>query len=303
MPNSSHPKPHRCNAFQIIPALTLLCTVLVSSPPAAAQDGSEQRSNTRETTVFRTSNVRAVLRRAETLLYIRSEKNRFIDWSHEDAFAWLRSWNRERVIFVAGAAAALAGISIIDQDITDQATKWDSGILGTFLDAANSLGKPEGALIPVGLFAASFAVDDTKFEDAAFTSLQSYMASNALVLLTKFVVGRSRPDQGKGSSDVHPLSGATSFPSGHTSSIFAIVMPWVFYYPGPLTYSLVAVATGTTIARVQRQKHWLSDVLAGAAISTTMSHFLYSRHRDKQNLKMNFDPVGSRISLSFRIGS
>jgi len=234
--------------------------------------------------------------------YVRNDSGRFKDWAWQDAEAWITSWDGQRVVYVAGATAVLAGLSFTDQAISDQAINWGSGTFGGFLDASNEIGGPYGILIPTSVFALSFATDDTKFQDAAFTSMQSYVYSLALVFTTKMVVGRSRPDAEKGPHDFHPFSGAASFPSGHTASIFAMVMPWVFYYPGPVTYAMVAVATGTAIARIQRQRHWFTDVLAGAAISTAMSHFLYKRHRNAQNPSVNIMPTGSGLSMRFSIG-
>ena len=234
--------------------------------------------------------------------YVRIDSDRFKDWAWQDAEAWIKGWDGERVAYVAGATAVLVGLSFTDQAISDQAIDWGSGTFGGFLDATNEIGGPYGFLIPTSVFALSFASDDTKFQDAAFTSLQSYVYSNTLVFLTKIVVGRSRPDAGKGPHDFNPFSGAASFPSGHTSSVFAMIMPWVFYYPGPVTYALVAVAAGTAIARIQRQRHWFTDVLAGAAISTAMSHFLYKRHRNAQDPSVGIMPTGSGLSMRFSIG-
>ena len=212
-----------------------------------------------------------------------TDLDRFRDWSHKDASAWIGSWDGQRFATVAGATIVLAGLSFTDQAVSNRAMNWGAGAFGGFLDGTNELGGPAAALIPVVFFATSLAFDHTNFQDAAFTSLQAYVYSNTIVIITKYVSGRSRPDEGKGPHAFHPFSGSISFPSGHTSSAFAIVMPWVFYYPGPLTYTLLAVASGTAIARIQRQRHWLTDVLAGAAISAAMSHYLFRRHQDAQN--------------------
>lgn len=234
--------------------------------------------------------------------FVRNDSDRFKDWAWQDAEAWIKGWDGERVAYVAGASVVFLGLTFGDQAVSDQALDWGSGSFGNFLDITNEIGGLYGFLIPTSVFAFSFATDDTKFQDAAFTSLQAYVYSNVLVFMTKFAIGRSRPDTEQGPHDFNPFSGATSFPSGHTSSVFAIIMPWVFYYPGPVTYALVAVASGTAIARIQRQRHWLTDVLAGAAISTAMSHFLYKRHRNTQDPTLGINPIGTGLSMRFSIG-
>jgi membrane-associated phospholipid phosphatase len=254
--------------FRICPGATCLLLFLIISAQSTALEAAAQE-------------------------YQRTDSDRFKDWAYQDAEAWINSWDTQRLAYVAGATAVLAGLSFADQAVSDQAINWGSGTFGGFQDVANEIGGPYGLLIPTSIFALSFASNDTKFQDAAFTSLQSYVYSNVLVFAIKYTVGRSRPDAGKGPHDFHPFSGANSFPSGHTSSAFAMVMPWVFYYPGPVTYALVAVAVGTAIARIQRQRHWFTDVLAGAAISTAMSYYLYGRHRDLQKPSTGLNPVGS----------
>ena len=213
---------------------------------------------------------------------LRTESGRLADWMYKDAGAWVRSVNAGQLGFVAGSTAFLAIVSTGDESFSQAATHWGGGNVGKALDFANELGGPYGLLIPVSIFGVSMVTHNTRFQDAAFTSLQSYVYSNTIVMVTKIAVGRSRPTAGVGSHDFHPFTGGRSFPSGHTSSVFAMVMPWVFYYPGPVTYSLVGIAALTAMARLQRQKHWFTDVFAGAAISTSMSYYLYSRHEDLQ---------------------
>jgi membrane-associated phospholipid phosphatase len=102
-----------------------------------------------------------------------------------------------------------------------------------------------------------------------------YVTSAAIMgLSTHFVkqgVHRQRPDE----------SGYNSFPSGHTASAFAAaeflhqeykdVSPW-YGYAG----YFVATATGTL--RMYNNKHWFSDVVAGAGFgmaSTKISYLIY----------------------------
>ncbi len=97
--------------------------------------------------------------------------------------------------------------------------------------------------------------------------------STAIVTPVKHVVHEQRPDG----------SNRLSFPSGHTATAFAAaeflrreykaVSPWI----GIAGY---AVAASTGIFRMLNQKHWLSDVAAGAGIgiaSTNAAYWLYPK--------------------------
>jgi membrane-associated phospholipid phosphatase len=300
---------HQFARLKSIVFLTAVWMMIGSATPALAQSGKYpvherqyQRPHASPSSAQQTTVNRQVLTGVNGIEFVRDDSGRFWDWSHQDASAWFTSWDGKRVGYVAGATVGLAVLSFADESVSSWAKNLDGGASGSFLDTANEFGGPAAAIVPLAVFAASFAVDDVKFQDAAFTSLQSYVYSNAIVLATKMIVGRSRPDAGEGPHDFNPFSGAASFPSGHTSSVFAVVMPWVFYYPGPITYALAALAVGTAVARIQRQRHWLSDVVAGAAISTTMSYYLYSRHTDAQQLEASIDPISKGMTMQFSFG-
>ena len=101
----------------------------------------------------------------------------------------------------------------------------------------------------------------------------SWGLANTFTYATKNLTTRIRPD----SSD------ALSFPSGHTTTAFVgaeflrqeyrHVSPWI----GVAGY---AVAIGTGYLRMYNNKHWLSDVVAGAGVgilSTRLTYLLYPR--------------------------
>ena len=98
--------------------------------------------------------------------------------------------------------------------------------------------------------------------------------------------------------DTHQLrpDGSTynSFPSGHTTTAFigAEMMNQEFGWRSPW-YGIAgyAMASGTAALRVLNNRHWVSDVIAGAGIgmlTTKCSYWLYSkwenRNRGKQSL-------------------
>ncbi|QNR86018.1 phosphatase PAP2 family protein [Pedobacter riviphilus] len=108
-----------------------------------------------------------------------------------------------------------------------------------------------------------------------FDASMLYVTSAAIMgVSTHFVkrgIGRERPDG----------SGFNSFPSGHTASAFMAaeflhqeykdVNPWIGY-----AGYFVATATGTL--RMYNNKHWFSDVVAGAGFgiaSTKISYLVY----------------------------
>lgn len=95
------------------------------------------------------------------------------------------------------------------------------------------------------------------------------LLETAVVQASKELVGRARPyqDPDLDALDFSPFSKQTAFPSGHTAAAFAMATTL-----GDATGStwaragLYTLATGTAWARMAEEKHWLSDVVAGAAV-------------------------------------
>jgi len=104
-----------------------------------------------------------------------------------------------------------------------------------------------------------------------------YVLSASIMGLSTFyikrIADRDRPD---GSNNY-------SFPSGHSASAFAAaeflnqeyrdVSPWI-------GYAGYTVATATAVLRVYNNRHWVSDVVAGAGFgiaSTKLAYLIYPR--------------------------
>jgi membrane-associated phospholipid phosphatase len=109
--------------------------------------------------------------------------------------------------------------------------------------------------------------------DAAGIYVLSSAIMGGTVSILKSSTHRQRPNE----------SGFNSFPSGHTANAFAAaeflnqeykdVSPW-YGYAG------YTVATATGVLRMYNNKHWLSDVVAGAGfgiLSTKVAYYLYPR--------------------------
>ncbi len=96
-------------------------------------------------------------------------------------------------------------------------------------------------------------------------------------------------------------SGFTSFPSGHTATAFAgaefLRREYGQKYPW-LAVAGYAVASGTGLLRMYNNKHWFSDVAAGAGIgmaSTSLAYWLYpklNKHANNPHAFMAMPAIG-----------
>lgn len=86
----------------------------------------------------------------------------------------------------------------------------------------------------------------------------------AAVTLLKEIIRRPRPD----SSD------RRSFPSGHTSGAFTMSTILARHYGWKVGIPAYLLATATAFARIEDNKHRLSDVVAGATIGIVMGRLV-----------------------------
>ena len=118
------------------------------------------------------------------------------------------------------------------------------------------------------------------FRDRTILLAMSTAIMAGSVFALKKITGQQRPDG----------SAYNSFPSGHTATAFSgaefMQLEYKEYSPF-LRYSGYAMAAGTGVLRMYNNRHWLSDVIAGAGVgilSTRASYWLFEKMK-KKNLK------------------
>lgn len=110
------------------------------------------------------------------------------------------------------------------------------------------------------------AKHDLRDRTVIFATSYAIMATTVLGL--KSITKIERPD---GSSN-------NSFPSGHTATAFAgAEFLWHEYKDKSIWYGIAgyAVATGTGLFRIYNNRHWLTDVAAGAGIGILSTKIAY----------------------------
>ncbi len=101
--------------------------------------------------------------------------------------------------------------------------------------------------------------------------------SGILSTMIKWLAGRNRPinlfEDGLFGFDLFKISylyETTSFPSGHAVTVFALAAAVSFLYPR-LRIAVFSAAILIALSRVVLTAHYLSDVVAGAAVGTICS--------------------------------
>lgn len=171
----------------------------------------------------------------------------------------------------AAGAAVLAGALLLDRVIDGAVTQGGGTGLEGLSDALNHGGRPQYAVaILGGTWAVGELAGRGEVADAAVHVAAGLAAAGVINGALKYSIGRERPSDTADPHRYRPFADQNrwqSFPSGHTVVAFSLAAavseearrPWVtaLAYGG-------AAAVGWS--RVYEDKHWASDVAAGALI-------------------------------------
>ncbi|RNA70428.1 phosphatase PAP2 family protein [Alteribacter keqinensis] len=132
-----------------------------------------------------------------------------------------------------------------------------------------------GAVMTVTIALLLLIVSSPAWKGAAIQSALALIISHLIVTALKKGFKRARPYLVVGNSYVirNPLQDS-SFPSGHTTAIFSLVTPYMFYFPG-LILILLPLALIVAISRISIGLHYPSDVIAGAALGVGTAFVFY----------------------------
>lgn len=180
------------------------------------------------------------------------------------------------------------GALIIDDETKKQLTHSKSGINNTIADFGNIVGNPF-VDFSASFLMYTFSKKDTLLERASFTAMESVLIATTVTEVLAFSIGRKRPYQTESSTHFKPLSGSTSFPSGHAASSMALASTYAKYYNEPYSYLLYTIYAATAFGRIYKNKHYLSDVIMGGTIGYATSSYLCERH--KKNQKTTYIPI------------
>jgi hypothetical protein len=155
--------------------------------------------------------------------------------------------------FAAGSLGALAAHQF------DEST---SSRLGSSQRARDVLGPGAiigGAAVQIGAGIATYAVGLASGNNCAGAVgadlIRAHLVAEALTFAFKAAVRRQRPDGGE-----------YSFPSGHASVTFATATVLHRQFGWKVGVPAYVMASYVAVSRVQAQRHYLSDVIFGAAV-------------------------------------
>ena len=184
---------------------------------------------------------------------------------------------------VTGVAAASLAAMLLDDDIRDGALLGPlqgSPFAERLADGASHLGGWGPLAVTTSLSVVGAALGAEWIADPAGHASGAILMATAFTFVLKGTLGRTRPTEGEDAvlafrlgRGFHAGRVHRSFPSGHTTTAFALASalsaewghwrgddaPWV-------RWVLYSAATLTGLSRIYHDQHWASDVILGAGI-------------------------------------
>jgi len=204
-----------------------------------------------------------------------------------DSWAIVKSpirWRGKQWITFGGLAGLTALVYTQDEAVRDAFQRNQSDVAD---DASKYVFEPLGSgiiTIPlsIGFWAVGEIADNRRAARVGLTSLKAISVTAVFTYAFKFAFQRYRPQDNQ-PPDPRIWEGPfgsyshTSFPSGHSSVVFAAAAVFASEYRETiwvpiLSYSLASLAA---VSRVYDDAHWASDVIFGSALGFFIGKFIY----------------------------
>ncbi|MDE2306247.1 MAG: phosphatase PAP2 family protein, partial [Gammaproteobacteria bacterium] len=158
------------------------------------------------------------------------------------------------------------------------------------------------AVAATGVYA--MLIDDRAGKAETWSMLEAGALGSSTAFVLKFAAGRERPNQ---TTDPNLWRhGGASFPSIHATAAFAIGT--VLAESGNDRYRWVrrilgyGIAAGTGYERLKHNAHWLSDVVAGAALGIASGRFAVHReYGGEPAARWQVLPVDGGVMLAYTV--
>jgi membrane-associated phospholipid phosphatase len=164
--------------------------------------------------------------------------------------------------------------------LQDSSTQ-DSRRIQRMATFVRTVATPGSYYIGVSMYAVGRLSNNDKLADLGLHGTEALIVGEAAGGVFKALVGRQRPSVLPRNASSYQLGRGLqgdiyrSFPSGHTTSAFAAAAavssetsrwwPGTRWVIGPILYTGAAL---TGVSRMYNNRHWMSDVLAGAGVGT-----------------------------------
>ena len=223
-------------------------------------------------------------------------------------------WDGEEWFKAATVVSIGYGIYLSDEKVRELVQKEGAQEFNEqFTHHAEHFGRGVIVLPSLGLlYAIGDLTENERLKKVSLLSFESATYSTLITMVIKRLSGRDRPGEdvrhdGWNFFDSWSVEGSVekAFPSGHTNLAFSVATVIAEEYQDYqlVPYVVYGLATATAAQRVLEDKHWVSDVFAGAVIGHFTARTIMGYHQENEKRVQLIPLVENRdnYSLNFAI--
>ena len=119
---------------------------------------------------------------------------------------------------------------------------------------------------------------DARARETGILSAEAMVDSVIVEGALKGITQRARPADGVERSEF--FDGGSSFPSGHSTQVWAVatVVANEYQHNRAVQFAAYGIASAVSVARFTVHKHYISDVIAGSALGFGIGKYVYNAH-------------------------
>jgi membrane-associated phospholipid phosphatase len=214
-------------------------------------------------------------------------------------------WKKKEWTRFGEGVAAVGAVMLVDKPVIDAIQRNRSEAGDKWFDAVTHLGGAYGTDLTIALLLGGIVTKNQSLRDTGFDSLESSLwAAGVVTPLLKKSFGRARPFEEQGTHHFDPFSGFDSFPSGHSTNAWAIATAISAHSDGWIVPTIAyTLASNVSIARLNSNVHFPSDVVAGALIGRAVAKSITTRHRAVRNVMIMPSRNGVMVNMTIDLSS
>lgn len=203
--------------------------------------------------------------------------------------------------FISTNQAVVSGLVLFaaafgDEGLREELQEYRGASSNSMARLGNAFGEPLYVFSALGAgYLAGQVTGNSGLSRLSLKAGTAALVASGITAALKLTVGRTRPANDGDSDHFRPFSGSASFPSGHTTLAFAVATVIADETTDPWSdIALYGAASLTGFARMNDDRHWASDVLAGALVG-----HLTARWLNRKSGPLVISPRSVGVALSF----
>ncbi|MCK4224245.1 MAG: phosphatase PAP2 family protein [candidate division Zixibacteria bacterium] len=215
-------------------------------------------------------------------------------------------WKQDDLVLFATFSVSTFALMLTDTDFQKSVQKSRTHTTDQVSEWTDKYTKRVTNLTIGGLYFSGLIFHDRKAKETALLCLESVALAEGITKGLKHLIGRSRPTGEKGAFHFNPLrvppaAHSLSFPSGHATTAFALSSvigeQYQNWWVRLIAYSFALMVS---MARVNNNAHFLSDVFWGGIVGISVGRCLVKFH-EKDNTS-DWELISTNGSDNVKLG-